>query len=137
MAIWLKRLLTSNKETKNWTQIPLHCTNKYLCYNILLNCKIDKTCFHDNIMNLPPFWQDLLTGSSKINTDTENDFTSTQQIWLNRLIVERVKNNKNVLLLRNWIRSGILLVKDLCFKDGILDCESMYIRMQSLEILFT
>ena len=83
---------------------------------------------------------DLLRGSSKINTDTENDFTSTvlsQQIWLNRLIAEREKNNKNVLLFRNWIRSGILLVKNLCFKDGVLDCESMYIRMQSLEILFT
>ena len=51
--------------------------NEYLSYNILLNCKIEKTCSHGNIKRLPPFWQDVLRCSSKIDADTENDFTST------------------------------------------------------------
>ena len=138
-AFWLKRLITSGKETENWTQIPLFYINKYLSFNILLNCKIDKTCSHDNVKKLSPFWQDVLEYSSKLNYDTENYFTSTvlsQQIWLNKLISERKINKKDVLLYRNWIPSGILFVKDLPFKNGILDCESMYNIVKDKQNLF-
>ena len=44
-----------------------------------------------------------------------------QPIWGNRFISIRKNGKKCVLILRNWIRSGIHYVRDLIFVDGVLD----------------
>lgn len=49
-----------------------------------------------------------------------------QFVWCNKFITETLGNKKNVLFLRNWIRSGIRKVNDLRFIDGILDMNYVY-----------
>ena len=50
----------------------------------------------------------------------------SQQIWGNKFINIKRNKSKQVLFLRNWIRSGIVLVNDLSFQNGILDVDRMY-----------
>ena len=40
-----------------------------------------------------------------------------QPLWGNKQITKMTKGKKNVLFLRNWIRSGIRKVGDLIFRD--------------------
>ena len=109
MSIWVNMhlsIISSNYVFLcHWLKdaFPLFYINKYLSYNILLNCKIDKSCSHNDIKKLPPFWQEVLECSSKVNYETENNVSTkvlSQQIWLNRFIAEREINKKNVLLFR-------------------------------------
>ena len=44
-----------------------------------------------------------------------------QPLWGNRFINVQKRGKKNVMLLRNWIRSGVRYIKDLSFVNGIVD----------------
>ena len=52
-----------------------------------------------------------------------------QSLWGNKFITHDVGCKKNVLFLRNWIRSGVREVGDLTFTNGVLDERSMYHRI--------
>ena len=65
----------------------------------------------------------MTTVSSKEFTLDFHTFKSTiliQPLWGNRFITIRKGDKKNVLLLRNWISSGVRNVKDVLFIDGII-----------------
>ena len=47
-------------------------------------------------------------------------------MWENKYIVNITRGKKNVLLLRNWIRSGVRVVGDLVFTNGTLDVQFAY-----------
>lgn len=49
-----------------------------------------------------------------------------QSLWGNKFFTHSISNKKNVLFLRNWIRSGVRKVKDLSFTNGILDTNNTY-----------
>ena len=53
-----------------------------------------------------------------------------QPLWGNKYISTNIKRKKNVLFLRNWIRSSINIVSDLKFKDGILDVADTYQKIR-------
>ena len=73
---------------------------------------------------MPLFYKDIIMSYSKAFTLDFHTFKSTilnQPLWGNRFITIRKGDKKNVLLLRNWIRSGVRYVKDVLFIDGIVD----------------
>ena len=47
-------------------------------------------------------------------------------MWGNKYIVNITHGKKNVLFLRNWIRSGVRVVGDLMFTNGTLDVQFVY-----------
>ena len=47
-------------------------------------------------------------------------------MWGNKYVVNIANGKKNVLFLRNWIRSGVRVIGDLRFKNGILDEQFAY-----------
>ena len=65
---------------------------------------------------------------SKVNECTKEKSQQTilsHQIWRNKFIPEKRNSCGQVLFLRHWIRSGITYVRDLKFKNGILDCNTL------------
>ena len=84
----------------------------------------DNSVLFSNIEQLPPFYKAILKCFNKAYVSDRPDFVSTimnQPLWGNKYITILIRNNKNVLFLRNWIRNGIRRVGDLVFTDGILD----------------
>ena len=79
-------------------RIPLFYRQALKYYNIALFS--DRDCFERPIMNKP------LLG--------------------NKYIVNITRGKKNVLFLRNWIRSGVRVVGDLMFTNGTLDVQFVY-----------
>ena len=72
---------------------------------------------------MPLFYKDVMSYSKAFTLDFDT-FTSTilnQPLWGVRFITKRKGDKKNVLLLRNWIRSGVRYEKDVMFIDGIVD----------------
>ena len=49
-----------------------------------------------------------------------------QSLWGNKYVVNIANGKKNVLFLSNWIRSGVRVIGDLMFKNGILDEQFPY-----------
>ena len=74
--------------------------------------------------HIPLFYKDVIVSYSKAFTLDFEAFKNTilnQPLWGNRFITITKRDKKNVLLLRNWIRSGVRYVKDVMFTDGIVD----------------
>ena len=79
-------------------RIPLFHRQAFTYYNIAFVS--DKDLFENTIMN--------------------------QSLWGNKDVVSIAKGKKNVLFLRNWIRSGVRVIGDLMFTNGILDEQFAY-----------
>ena len=61
-----------------------------------------------------------------------SDFIKTieyQQSWVNKSITMSINGKKNVLFLRNLIRSGIRNVGDIMFVNGIPDADYIYQKL--------
>ena len=128
-AFWLNRLFSSDNKTDSWAQIPNMYLRELIPNEIILNLNIDKQCTFTQLKNTSSFWREVIMCFSKVNECTKEHFQQTilsHQIWGNKFISEKRNGCKQVLFLRNWIRSGITYVRDLKFKNGILDCNALY-----------
>ena len=101
-------------------------------YNVMLN--FDDSVLFSNIEQLPPFYKAMLECFNKAYVSDRVVFVNTIMnqpfiIWGNKFITKMTRGKKNVLFLRNWIRSGIRKVGDLVFIDGILDQNYIYQRL--------
>ena len=84
----------------------------------------DNSVLFSKIEQLLPFYKAILKCFNKAYVSDRPDFVSTimnQPLWGNKYITILIRSKKNVLFLRNWIRSDIRRVGDLVFTDGILD----------------
>ena len=64
------------------------------------------------------------TCSNFSNNRMHESFRNTildQPLWSNSFINVQKRGKKNIMLLRNWIRSGVRYIKDLSFVNGIVD----------------
>jgi len=96
--------------------------------DLVLRFKFDETVKFEKLNMLYPFLKEVLSCYCKANTTDIEQFKKSiirEPIWGKRFIVIRRKKQKSVIFLRNWIRSGIVFINDLKFRDGILDCRSM------------
>ena len=59
-----------------------------------------------------------------------------QSLWANKFFVQIVGKKKNVLFLRNWIRSGVRKIKDLSFANGILDINAMHRKITKKDNIY-
>ena len=82
---------------------------------------IDKDTDFPELKNMYPFYKEVVLGYCYSNTVDYEQFCTgiyRQSLWGNRFINVNVRRRRNVLYLRNWIRSGVNKVADLQFVNG-------------------
>ena len=128
-AKWMQKLMISDPVNDRWTYLPVSYFKKLESKNIILHFHLDKTINFQDLDKQLPFWKDAIRCYSMLKDIDSVKFKETifsQQIWGNKFINIKRNKSKQVLFLRNWIRSGIVLVNDLSFQNGILDVDRMY-----------
>ena len=79
----------------------------------------DDSVLFSNIEQLPPFYKAMLKCFNKAYVSHRAVFVNTimnQPLWGNKFITKMTRRKKNVLFLRNWIRSGIRKVGDSIYR---------------------
>ena len=82
----------------------------------------------------------MLKCYNKVFVTEKSDFIKTimhQQLWGNKFITISINRKKNVLFLRNWIRSGIRNVGDIMFVNGIPDAHYIYQKLVCKENMYS
>ena len=135
-AQWMNRLLLCDPVNDRWSYLPLMYLKRLENLDIVKNVNFDEKYSFQDIEAILSFWLDVIKCYAKLNNIGKNDDfirrnIFSQPLWGNRYICVRKNNKKEVLFLRNWIRSGIVFVKDLKFKNGVLDCEEIYKMVES------
>lgn len=119
-AKWIGRIMNNKGK---WNIIGKTLINSFAGDQLLLKINVPDT---DYIKKLPPFYRQVIESyitAKALPTEkpkTTNELLS-QPIWCNKYFVEKIRHKTNPIYISNWIKSGILYVKDLNFKDGKLD----------------
>ena len=123
-AAWVSRIMKADPENDSWIQIPILLFSKLGGLDVLREFTFESCSELPELNHMPLFYKDVIMSYSKAFTLDFRSFKSTilnQPLWGNRFITIRKGDKKNVLLLQNWIRSGVRYVKDVLFIDGIVD----------------
>ena len=112
LAYWIVRLNNANPITDAWAQLPcLYFKDlKEIDSNLLFN--FDNSSKFSFTETLPSFYSNVFKSYNQAFTTNKNIFEQSimnQTLWGNKFITFNVGKKKNVLFLRNWIRSGIRL----------------------------
>ena len=106
------------------TKGPLAEFDKLGGISIVKYFNFEKDCGLLELEQLTVFYRDVVSSYSKAIFFDIEVFKSTilnQPLWGNKFISVKKKGKTNVLLIRNWISSNIVFVKDLIFVNGVID----------------
>jgi len=132
-ASWITKLLSANPCLHNWAQLPYKYFKPFLECNTNLMFNYDSSVEFDDLNCLNSFYKDaFLCYSNATAVDFENfkAHIASQCIWGNKFITVKRGKKKCVLLLRNWIRSGISKISDVRFANGVLDGSYVYKKVK-------
>ena len=132
-AVWISRLLSCDPSKHSWAQIASLYYKPFMECNNNLVFNFDESIDFPDLNNVSRFYQDVIIAFNAAHTIDEDDFKEgimEQCIWGNKFIFVRRRKSKCVLFLRNWIRSGVNKIRDLCFIDGKLDTNVMYQKIR-------
>ena len=120
-ANWINRYINCDKN-ESWTAIPSLYFKRLESIEIIKGFNLKNKSNFQELKRISCFWSQVIIGFSKINgcnNTTLQETIYTQQIWGNDLFtIKRKKNKKDILFLRNWIKSGIIYIKDLKFDSA-------------------
>ena len=123
-ASWLHGIIKADSENDNWVQIPTCILSKLGGLDTISEFCFTECSHMTELKSLPIFYKDVVTSYSRAFMKDAESFRNTildQPLWGNRFINVQKRGKKNVMLLRNWIRSGVRYIKDLSFVNGIVD----------------
>lgn len=129
LASWIPRILNADKNNDSWVQLPMFYLQHLLENKTGLLFNFDDSVQFNDIENLPAFYRNVVKCYNKIfclKQDLFENNIMNESIWGNKFITTTVRRKKNVLFLRDWVRSGVRIVNDLCFADGLLDIQRTY-----------
>ena len=132
LASWIKRILMADPNKDNWVQLPTYFLKAIHIEGLNLRYNFDSSVVFTEITTIPKFYKKAFECYNMAFVSEKSYFESTimnQSLWGNKFITHNVGCKKNVLFLRNWIRSGVRKVGDLIFTNGVLDERSMYQRI--------
>ena len=97
--------------------------DNYAPYKLLLKTSELK---NDYIQTLPDFYPHIVysflqSRSLTVQQPATNDDIANEPLWHNTFITTKIRKRECTLYLSNWIKSGILYVKDLQFTNGKVD----------------
>ncbi len=128
-AGWILKLLKSNPTIHGWTQLAYYNLQQFMASEAKLIFNFDDKTYCPQLIHLSSFYRDVLLSYNKAFVKNKAKFIddiANQNLWGNKFVAIRQNNKNKVLFLRNWIRSGINMVKDLRFIEGKLDETFVY-----------
>ena len=123
-ANWINRIKVAHPDIHSWVQIPAQLFSTIDLKYDELEFNFDNTVNFPALQSLPDFYKEAVQFYNKVYASNFNDFTlniRNEIIWGNKFITNRTGKKKDVLFLRDWIRSGVRRICDLRFNDGVLD----------------
>ena len=138
-ANWLNKIIASDHEKDRWVQLPTKYLRKIMSFDNIRQINIDDNTVFKELKECLPFWQDVIKSFSKLNSVKNTHLREnilSQQIWGNKCFIVRKTRRNEVLFFRNWIRSGIVYVRDLLFKEGVVDCARVFNIVQDKRNLY-
>ncbi len=126
---WIQKICNCDPNFHNWAQLALYNLKQCKECNTELIFNFDETVCISNLPCSSPFYKEVLVSYNKLFVSDISSFKNSifnQCIWGNKFITVRKQNKKEVLFLRNWIRSGVNQICDLKFVNGKLDVDYMY-----------
>ena len=133
-ATWITRIRESDPNVDQWAQLPNIFLKSINTNDIGFVFNFDDTVVFKEVENIPSFYRRAVVCFNAAFACNRVEFEETimnQSLWGNKYIIHNNKGKKNVLFLRNWIRSGVRNVNDLHFKDGLLDVNKTYEQILS------
>ena len=129
-ASWIIRILEGNPDEDNWVQLPRFFLKMLDIEGLNFKFNFDESVSFPDAQRIPLFYRQAFTYYNKALVTDKDLFENTimnQSLWGNKYVVNIANGKKNVLFLRNWIRSGVrVVIGDLRFKNGILDEQFAY-----------
>ena len=123
-ASWITRILEANPNQDSWVQLPRYSLDTVDIQGLYFRFNFDERVFFPDIQRIPLFYRQAFVNYNKAFVCDKNYFENTimnQPLWGNKYITHMTRCKKNVLFLRNWIRSGVRKIGDLVFRNGILN----------------
>ena len=119
-ARWINRIVESNE---NWAYIGNKLIDNYAPHKLLLKTLELKNNY---IQTLPDFYRQIVYSFIQIRSLTvqqlaASDDIANEPLWHDKFIITKIRKRECTLYLSNWIKSGILYVKDLRFTNGKVD----------------
>ena len=124
LASWIPRIQEADPDTSSWVQLPKNVLSSININGLGLTFNFDEKVLFTEVQNLPCFYREVVKCYNKAFVTDKKSFEESilrQPLWGNKYITKNNGKTKNVLFLRNWIRSGIMKVGDLKFLNGFLD----------------
>ena len=112
-----------NQFQHNWNILPLEYISKFGTQNLVLHMDFQNLSQMPQICSIPLFYQHVICGFNKAKT-TEKKLDRVnildQIIWGNPHFTYKAKCDKNekCLFFSNWIKGGIIKVKDLKISEN-------------------
>ena len=128
-AAWIGRISDKDNDTASWVQLPREYLYCGVHYKFMLDMNIDDSVELKELDELPSFYNEVIKSYYKLHVKSYNNFKENilrETIWGNKFISVNKGKKKIVPLFTNWIDSGIIKVRDLHFKNGILDENFIY-----------
>ena len=128
-ASWIIRILEANPDEDNWVQLPRFFLGVLDIEGLNFKFNFDDSVLFSEMLRILFFYRQALKYYNKVFVSDRECFERTimnQPLWGNKYIVNITHGKKNVLFLRNWIRSGVRVVGDLMFTNGTLDVQFVY-----------
>ena len=127
-ARWITRILETDADVNNWVQIPRLLLGSVHVDGYNMRFNFDESVCFPQVESLLSFYKNAVQCYNKAYVTDESTFEKNvlnQPLWGNKYITYYVGRRKNVVFLRNWIRSGVRVVGDLPFRNGVLDENEM------------
>ena len=124
LANWVNRILDAEPNVHGWVQLPRLFLKPFDIDGLDVRYKFDDSVNFPRVESLPSYYKRMIKSFNKALVTDEFEFIGNmwnQPLWGNKYITAHVAGKKNVLFVRNWIRSGIRKVSDVIFMNGILD----------------
>ena len=128
-AAWIPRLNAADPTKQSWAQLAHFFITKFVRMEDIRGFSIDKDTEFPELKNMNPFYKEVVMGYCYSNVIDYEQFCSniySQSLWGNLFNNVSVRKRKNVLYLRNWIRSGVNKVGDLQFINGKVNEAYLY-----------
>ena len=128
-ASWVQRFLRCEPSIHGWAQLAHSYLKPFLDCNAELIFNFDDTVYFPNIHYVSSFYKDVFSCYNKAFVKNRDDFISCitdEYLWGSKFFVKYEQGKNMVLFLRNWIRSGVNKVRDLCFVDEKSDVDRMH-----------
>ena len=140
IANWINRIVTADPNLHGWVQLARVFLKPFDLEGLNVKFNFDDSVLFPKIEELPSFYRRMLKCYNRAFVTEQSDFIKTiehQQLWGNKFITISMNRKKNVLFLRNWIRSGIRNVGDIMFVNGIPDADYIYQKLVCKENMYS